>query len=128
MARVTVEDCIDKAPTRFALVMAAAQRARQLAAGTAPTLPRENDKNPVIALREIAESTVDVPALEEEMIRSHRRVVPHEEDEEESAVDLSGGQEAWEALATRAAEEEARLVGGENLDDDGKDQDEDEED
>lgn len=104
MARVTVEDCIDKTDTRFSLVMAAAQRARELSAGAQATLPRENDKNPVIALREIAEETVDTQTLTEELIRGYRRIAPYEEDEEEAELALDSTEEAWEAEATRIAE------------------------
>ena len=111
MARVTVEDCIDKAPTRFALVMAASQRARQLSAGAEPTLVRERDKNPVIALREIAEGTVETEALRDDLIRGYRRVSPVEEEgQEEAAVALDAGEEDWEAAATREAEEAAALA------------------
>lgn len=60
MARVTVEDCIDKIPNRYELLMVAAQRAKDISAGSPITLPRDNDKNPVIALREIAEETVSI--------------------------------------------------------------------
>ena len=63
MARVTVEDCIDKIPNRYELLMVAAQRAKDISSGSPITLPRDNDKNPVIALREIAENTVNIPNL-----------------------------------------------------------------
>jgi DNA-directed RNA polymerase subunit omega len=111
MARVTVEDCIDKAPTRFALVMAAAQRARQLSAGAEPTLVRDRDKNTVIALREIAEGTVETETLCDDLVRGYRRVSPLEEEgQEEAAVALDQGEEDWEAAATREAEEAAALA------------------
>ena len=73
MARITVEDCILKVPNRFDLVMLAAQRARDLSAGAAPTIDRDNDKNPVIALREIADSTVELDHLRYELIHGLRR-------------------------------------------------------
>lgn len=126
MARVTVEDCIDKAETRFELVMAAAQRARQLAAGTKPTLAREEDKNPVIALREIAEGTVEVDDLTAELIRSHRRVTPQENEDEEGHINLSGGQEEWENLASSMAERD-RGDGDEEEDEEENEEEEDEE-
>ena len=73
MARVTVEDCVDKIPNRFELVLLSAQRARALAAGVALTVERDNDKNPVVALREIAEKTMSVEQLRSDMMRSLQR-------------------------------------------------------
>ena len=70
MARVTVEDCVDKVPNRFDLVMLAAHRAREITAGSPVTVDRDNDKNPVVALREIAEETQPVDDLRERMIES----------------------------------------------------------
>ena len=70
MARVTVEDCVDKVPNRFELVMLAAHRAREITAGSAATVDRDNDKNPVVALREIADETQPAEALRERMIES----------------------------------------------------------
>ena len=72
MARVTVEDCVDKVPNRFELVMLASHRAREIQAGSAVTVDRDNDKNPVVALREIADETQLASALRERMIESHR--------------------------------------------------------
>ena len=72
MARVTVEDCVDKVPNRFELVILAAHRAREIATGAPITVPRDNDKNPVVALREIAEETQAAPALRERLIQSHQ--------------------------------------------------------
>lgn len=72
MARVTVEDCVDKVPNRFELVMLSAHRAREIAAGSPLTIERDNDKNPVVALREIAEETQPAPALRERLIESHQ--------------------------------------------------------
>src|SRR5689334_1223273 len=73
MARVTVEDCVDKIPNRFELVLLSAQRARALSAGVALTVDRDNDKNPVVALREIAEQTLTVDQLRQDMYRSLQR-------------------------------------------------------
>lgn len=70
MARVTVEDCVNKISNRFKLVLLATQRARELSSGALPTVARDNDKNPVIALREIAEGTVPVENLEQRFLRS----------------------------------------------------------
>jgi DNA-directed RNA polymerase subunit omega len=83
MARVTVEDCIEKVPNRFALVLLAAHRAREISAGGELTVDRDNDKDPVVALREIAENAVDVVDLREKLI-THLQSTPapaeHEED------------------------------------------------
>jgi DNA-directed RNA polymerase subunit omega len=87
MARVTVEDCILKVPNRFELVLHAAQRARNIARGEELTLERDNDKNPVVALREIAEDTLDLPALEADIIKSLQRA-PEPEPAEEEVLDL----------------------------------------
>ena len=84
MARVTVEDCVDKVPNRFELVILAAHRAREIAAGSPITVARDNDKNPVVALREIAEETQAAPALRERLIQSHQTQIevdlPEEDD------------------------------------------------
>ena len=69
MARVTVEDCVTKVRNRFELVMYAAQRARSISGGSELTVERDNDKNPVVALREIAEETIDTMELEENLVR-----------------------------------------------------------
>ncbi len=84
MARVTVEDCIDKVPNPFSLVLLAAHRARAVAAGEPLTVGRDNDKDPVVALREIAEGTVSTDILREGLILSmqkHAEVDEPEEDE-----------------------------------------------
>jgi len=75
MARVTVEDCILKVPNRFDLVMLASQRAREIAAGGKLTVERDNDKNPVVSLREIAEETIDIEAIEESVILGLQKYV-----------------------------------------------------
>lgn len=92
MARITVEDCILRIPNRFGLVMAASQRARDISAGSSLTLDRDNDKNPVVALREIAEQTVDPDELEQEIIQGLQRHVEQDEPEEEDLDDLSVSQ------------------------------------
>jgi len=84
MARVTVEDCVLKVPNRFNLVLLAANRARAIAAGSPLTLDRDNDKNPVVALREIAEDMVNPIELRETLISSLQRVDEHSEAEEEA--------------------------------------------
>lgn len=83
MARVTVEDCIEQIPNRFQLVLLAAQRARNISAGAALTIERDNDKNPVIALRELADETVENDELEENIIKSLQRYVEADEPEED---------------------------------------------
>ncbi len=83
MARVTVEDCVDKVPNRFELVMLAAHRARALASGSVITIDRDNDKNPVVALREIAEETLTAENLRENAIESFQRQIEVDEPEED---------------------------------------------
>ena len=83
MARVTVEDCIDKIPNRYELLMVAAQRAKDISAGSPITLPRDNDKNPVVALREIAENTVNIEDLQKSLVMGLQKYVEVEEPEEE---------------------------------------------
>lgn len=85
MARVTVEDCIIKVPNRFDLVMLAAQRARDISSGAALTIDRDNDKNPVVALREIADSTIDLDAASNSLIQGLRKHVETEEPVEEGS-------------------------------------------
>tara|TARA_B100001173_G_C15500438_1_gene342842 strand:- start:24 stop:428 length:405 start_codon:yes stop_codon:yes gene_type:complete len=90
MARVTVEDCILKISNRFRLVALAAQRARHLTGGAALTVERDNDKNPVISLREIADETVDINELEESLVKSLQKYVEIDEpEEEEIGIDFS---------------------------------------
>lgn len=89
MARVTVEDCVDKVPNRFELVLLAAHRARSISAGSPITLERENDKNPVVALREIAERTVEPEDLKEDLIHSMQRYVEVDEPEADAVPMLS---------------------------------------
>jgi DNA-directed RNA polymerase subunit omega len=83
MARVTVEDCVLKVPNRFDLVMVAAQRSRDILAGAPLTVERDNDKNPVIALREIADETVSIDELSDALIQGMQRHVEIDEPEEE---------------------------------------------
>ncbi len=85
MARVTVEDCVMQVPNRFQLVMLAAQRAREISAGGQLTVDRDNDKTPVVALREIADTTVDLDNLGNALIKGLQRQVETDEPEEEGA-------------------------------------------
>ncbi len=91
MARVTVEDCVDKVPNRFELVMLAAHRAREISAGAELTVDRDNDKNPVVSLREIAEETQSADALRERLIESNQSQIEVDEPEDSLAL-LMGGE------------------------------------
>lgn len=97
MARVTVEDCIDKVLNRFELVMVASQRARKIGAGAALTIDRDNDKNPVVALREIADETVEVEELKEDLIRNNQRVIALDDDGED-VIDMMDGEQEWSTM------------------------------
>jgi DNA-directed RNA polymerase subunit omega len=82
MARVTVEDCVVKVPNRFELVLVAAQRAREITSGAPLSVDRDNDKNPVVALREIADDTIELDHLQESLIRGMQKHVEMDEPEE----------------------------------------------
>ena len=97
MARVTVEDCIEKVDNRFDLVLLAAQRGRQISAGAPLTVERDNDKNPVVALREIADETILAHDLREELVQSLQRHVEIDEPEDDD----------MEQIASEAAQEVA---------------------
>jgi DNA-directed RNA polymerase subunit omega len=103
MARVTVEDCVVRVPNRFELVLMAAARARQISGGEQPTVPLDNDKNPVIALREIAEATVDADALREALVKGHQKHAEVDEPEEEDVSQLLTQGFAAEAQAAASA-------------------------
>ncbi len=92
MARVTVEDCVDKVPNRFELVMLAAHRAREIASGSAITVNRDNDKNPVVSLREIADETQTAEDLRERMIEANQTQIEVDEPEEDSMSLLMGAE------------------------------------
>lgn len=92
MARVTVEDCVDKVPNRFELVMLAAHRAREIATGAPLTVDRDNDKNPVVSLREIAEETQSAEVLRERMIESYQTQIEVDEPEEDQMALLMAGE------------------------------------
>jgi DNA-directed RNA polymerase subunit omega len=106
MARVTVEDCVLKIPNRFELVMLAAQRTRDIAAGAKLTVDRDRDKNPVVALREIAEDTIPQDDLREELIKRHQKALFSTEETEE-VVDAVDGEEAWMNMAREALDRSA---------------------
>ena len=100
MARVTVEDCVDKIPNRFDLVLLDAQRARQISGGAELTLDRDRDKNPVVALREIAEETVTPKNLKEAVVSSLQKVLI---DDEEAPDEIGSLADSAEALRLTAA-------------------------
>jgi len=110
MARVTVEDCVDKVPNRFDLVLLAAQRARQISGGAELTLDRDRDKNPVVALREIAEETVRPKHLEEALVTGLQKVQIDEEDTPDEVGSLAASAEALRLTA--AAPPRNTNVGG----------------
>ena len=117
MARVTVEDCIDKVENRFDLVLLAGHRARLISSGQPITIDRDNDKNPVVALREIAEQTVAPADLREDLIHSLQKYVEVDEPEAETVPALagSGASDDVGAVAFDRMTEEDLLRGLEGL-------------
>jgi len=109
MARVTVEDCVEKIPNRFELVLLAAQRARNLSRGEELTIDRDDDKNPVVALREIADETVPLEKLEQDLIKSLSRA-PEPEPADEEVLDLIPTDQNIFGLQDVTAEEEAATL------------------
>jgi DNA-directed RNA polymerase subunit omega len=99
MARVTVEDCVDKIPNRFDLVLFAAQRARQISGGAELLLDRDRDKNPVVALRDIADELVRPDHLEEAVVNSLQRVQIDDDDEVDAVGSLAASAEALRLTA-----------------------------
>ncbi len=110
MARVTVEDCVDKVSNRFDLVLLAAQRAREISGGAELTIDRDRDKNPVVALREIAEETVTPVLLKESLVTSLQRVLPDDDDAVDEIGSLS--QQAEALRITAAAPVRNTSIGG----------------
>ncbi|NGO53957.1 DNA-directed RNA polymerase subunit omega [Allomesorhizobium camelthorni] len=124
MARVTVEDCIDKVDNRFELVLLAGHRARQISQGAQITVPRDNDKNPVVALREIAEETLSPGDLKEDLIHSLQKHVEVDEpesdgqelaDQTDAAAIAADTDEAEENITFDRMTEEDLLAGIEGL-------------
>ena len=101
MARVTVEDCVDKIPNRFDLVLFAATRARAISSGAEITVDRDRDKNPVVALREIADENVKPADLKEALVSSMQRVVANEDDTPDAIGSLSASAEALRITAAQ---------------------------
>ncbi len=116
MARVTVEDCVLRVPNRFDLVMVAAQRARDVSAGAQLTLERDNDKNPVVALREIADGTVDTDALGQAVIKGLQKVVEMDEPEEDDGGFGAGKTELLSDLMPSEAAGVTDREGDEDID------------
>ncbi|HEX8046370.1 DNA-directed RNA polymerase subunit omega [Rhizobium sp.] len=125
MARVTVEDCIDKVENRFELVLLASHRARLISQGSSITIDRDNDKNPVVALREIADETLSPDDLKEDLIHSLQKHVEIDEPEPDPASLLAAGgsssasgdeeEDAPEAVTFDQMSEEELLAGIEGL-------------
>jgi DNA-directed RNA polymerase subunit omega len=103
MARVTVEDCIDKVENRFELVLVASHRARMISSGQQITVDRDNDKNPVVALREIAEETVRPDQLKEGLVQSLQKVQVDEDEEADAVGSISLSAEALRLTAAAPA-------------------------
>jgi DNA-directed RNA polymerase subunit omega len=109
MARVTVEDCVLKVPNRFELVLLAAQRARDVAAGAQITLERDNDKNPVVALREIADETIGLDNLQNALIKGMQKHVEIDEPEEDQEIEIGAQQWPTDLAPAAGTEEEGAL-------------------
>lgn len=120
MARVTVEDCVEQVPNRFELVLLAAERARNLSAGAVLTVDRDNDKNPICALREIADQTIDLKEIEENLIKGLQKFVESDEPEEDSLDFDAIHQDLNEAPAPASAstDDDESEVGGITIGDD----------
>lgn len=122
MARVTVEDCILKIPNRFELVLVSSQRAREIGAGGAMLVDRDNDKNPVVALREIADTDLSLDGLRDALVKNHQKVIEIEENEED-VIDVMEGENEWAQVATSTAETEIADAGmQEDFGDDAEDE------
>ena len=105
MARVTVEDCIDKVDNRFDLVLLAAHRARMISSGSQLTVDRDNDKNPVVSLREIADSTISPEDLREELVHSLQKFVEVDEPEPDTVPLIGSAGASVDADDTEVAVE-----------------------
>lgn len=119
MARITVEDCVLKVPNRFELVLLAAQRAREISSGTPLTVDRDNDKNPVVSLREIADGTIQVEDMSQHLIQNLQKHVEKDEPEEDNPELLSAGEEligleSRRSLIDEEIADEVLTVGGQS--------------
>lgn len=115
MARVTVEDCVERVSNRFELVMLAAKRSREISSGSQITIDRDNDKNPVVALREIADETVPLEGLRDELVRGLQKHVEIDEPEEDDEMELMTAASLANEIGMEAA---AAGVSGEDADED----------
>jgi len=115
MARVTVEDCIDKVENRFDLVLLASHRARMISSGSAITIDRDNDKNPVVALREVAEETVSPGDLKEDLIHSLQKYTEVDEPEPEAVPMIPGAGGSDDNVVMDRMSEEELLAGLQGL-------------
>ncbi len=104
MARVTVEDCVVKIPNRFELVLLAGQRARDLSVGVSPTIEKENDKHPVIALREIADETIGLDELRHALVYGLQKHVEVDEPEDDNMALIAAAESEWGANQSDASE------------------------
>ncbi len=113
MARVTVEDCVERVPNRFDLVILAGQRARDISSGSELLVDRDNDKNPVVALREIAEDQLSTEELFEAVVQGRQKVAPVEEIDEldEAAMSMSSGETDDDDLDLAALAQEVAAQG-----------------
>lgn len=117
MARITVEDCVLKVPNRFELVLLAAQRAREISSGAPLSVDRDNDKNPVVSLREIAEGTIKVEDMSQHLIQNLQKHVEKDEPEEDNPELLSAteeliGLESRRSLVDEEIADDVLTVGG----------------
>ena len=118
MARVTVEDCVLKIPNRFELVLIAGQRARDISSGARITVERDNDKNPVVALREIADDTVSLDNLQNALIQGLQKHVEVDEPEEDEMEGFAPDRDlAFETIAN----EDEMVEDGMSINEDGQD-------
>ena len=117
MARVTVEDCVERVPNRFELVMLAAKRSRAISSGSDLTVERDNDKNPVCGLREIADDGVPLDDLREELVRGLQKHIEVDEPEEDDEIEMmTAASLANEANLDVAGTTAPASMGGEHVD------------
>ena len=116
MARITVEDCVDKFPSRFELVLVASQRARELHSGELPTVDKDNDKNTVIALREIADETIPIEEMKENLIEEYQTVTIHDEEDENLEIESRKNEEPTLDSTTQLEKEIKELTLAEEKD------------
>ena len=116
MARITVEDCVDKFPSRFELVLVASQRARELHSGEQPTVDKDNDKNTVIALREIADETIPIEEMKENLIEEYQTVTIDDEEDENLEIESPKNQDPTSDSTTQLEKEIKELTLAEEKD------------